>query len=651
MGEVITEMVLPGVYVEVRAEGLISVGGIVTGRIGIVGTSARGPLNTAVSLSNYPQAKETFGDYDAWGNGSGSPLTMVRALELAFNNGATDVRAVRVGGAAVCSASAVLKDTGKQDQVRIMARDPGDWANGGLVKVEMNVEKKVKRVTVPAVDSGAFSGGLTELTLENTNLVKHDGTSGTLNGTDIKIRNLSASPVIEYTFGSSPPLSDTFELSAENGAGGIIEFGAAQTPGDVLEVTYHIIKRTVISNEKQNVDNNHRIQLDRQPVDPHRMSVWVGTREFQQGSVTGDGVYTISNKRLTFSSDVAEGSLVRVTYRYAPQHRVTLSLPTGREEVYEVENAQDLADTLDEKAAAKQTEFTYKIIKNAQNNIKTGEMTLTGGNNGAGATAAQYKEGLTFLENEEVNIVLGAGLGVKEFSAALLGHVLGMEGQGKDRIGLIGGDLGDDVDAIKGHTETLSSRRMILVAPGIEVTDSTASIQQGRDVKVTLPSAYSAAAAAGKLASLAPHISPTNKTIAVRGLEHEFFRAELKELVQNRVLCLEKKDGYRMVRGITTDPGPFAQITTRRITDKAKAGIRMGAMPYIGRLNNERVRKALKGTLDGFLTTMVQDEALVSYELDVSATRPDEIAGRCIVTVTLRPTFSIDYIKVIMYLE
>jgi hypothetical protein len=122
-------------------------------------------------------------------------------------------------------------------------------------------------------------------------------------------------------------------------------------------------------------------------------------------------------------------------------------------------------------------------------------------------------------------------------------------------------------------------------------------------------------------------------------------------LVQGRVLALEKKSGYRVVRGITTDTGAFQQITTRRIVDYAKMGIRMGSLPYIGRLNNERVRKALRGTLDGFLTTMVLDEALTGYELSVTATRADEIAGRCLVTVFLRPTFSIDYIKVTMYLE
>ena len=63
----------------------------------------------------------------------------------------------------------------------------------------------------------------------------------------------------------------------------------------------------------------------------------------------------------------------------------------------------------------------------------------------------------------------------------------------------------------------------------------------------------------------------------------------------------------------------------RRIVDYAKAGVRSGSDPYIGRLNNARVRAALKATLDGFLSQMVLDEMLVGYELDVTATRAQEI--------------------------
>ena len=49
----------------------------------------------------------------------------------------------------------------------------------------------------------------------------------------------------------------------------------------------------------------------------------------------------------------------------------------------------------------------------------------------------------------------------------------------------------------------------------------------------------------------------------------------------------------------------------------------MLAGPFVGKLNNDRVRKALRGAIDSFLTTMLVDEALTGYELDVTATRAD----------------------------
>jgi hypothetical protein len=85
--------------------------------------------------------------------------------------------------------------------------------------------------------------------------------------------------------------------------------------------------------------------------------------------------------------------------------------------------------------------------------------------------------------------------------------------------------------------------------------------------------------------------------------------------------------------------------------DYAKFGVRSACEPFIGKLNNERVRAAMKGTINGFLADMVDQEMLISYELEVSATREQQIRGIAQVTMVLRPTFSIDYIRVTMYLE
>src|SRR5699024_9694212 len=118
------------------------------------------------------------------------------------------------------------------------------------------------------------------------------------------------------------------------------------------------------------------------------------------------------------------------------------------------------------------------------------------------------------------------------------------------------------------------------------------------------------------------------------------------QLLNAGVCVLEQRQGVRVVRGITTDDGAFRQVTTRRITDFAKAGLRGIGDQFVGKLNNQRVRKALQGAMEGFLTTMVLDEQLTSYTVEVTATRQDEIAGRAMVNCVLQPTFSIDFVAV-----
>jgi hypothetical protein len=272
---------------------------------------------------------------------------------------------------------------------------------------------------------------------------------------------------------------------------------------------------------------------------------------------------------------------------------------------------------------------------------------FAGGTDGAMATGDDYERSLALLENETVNIVVLAGQGITgddtEMATLLQGHLKTTAGIKRERIGVIGSGFvegKDDLDDIADHA--LNNDRLIYVAPGVKVTES--------GTQVELPGSYTAAAVAGLLSSLSVHVSPTNKVLAIEGLTSEFNSAKLGKLVQSRVLAIEKRNGFRVVKGVTTNDGAWQQITTRRIVDYAIYGVRSGCDPYIGKLNNERVRGAMKATLDGFLTRMVENEALVSYSLEVSATRAQEIAGEAMVTMTLMPTFSIDFIKVTMYL-
>src|SRR5437762_9686304 len=131
MSESIAEMVIPGTYIEVRAEGLISVGSIATGNIGVVGTASRGPVGEIVPLGSYSDAIDTFGAYDAFEDPlvDGSPLTLTRTIEQLYMGGAGSVYAVRIANGDPTAADADVHSTGAAAGFTLTARDAGTFGN------------------------------------------------------------------------------------------------------------------------------------------------------------------------------------------------------------------------------------------------------------------------------------------------------------------------------------------------------------------------------------------------------------------------------------------------------------------------------------------------------------------------------------------
>lgn len=344
----------------------------------------------------------------------------------------------------------------------------------------------------------------------------------------------------------------------------------------------------------------------------------------------------------TWANDIA------VTLTTPPTDPATIELQYRRlKETFTGANAEDLVREIND-ASHLVTATGLKNDDKAKSPKTITKATGGGGPDGTGATSTEIAGGLDLLAREPVNIIAIGDLVANTVASTVLAHLAATENDGRERLAVLGVS-GDALATIKTDSVSAGNARLILVAPGIVADD--ASRVNDADKRVNLKASYAAALVAGRLSTLAPHISLTNKDIAADGLTRDYTRAEQKQLLGNRVLVLQKNLGIRILKGITTDDGPFRQISVRRIVDYAKAGVRIGSNPYIGRLNNSRVRAALKATLDGFLSGMVVDEMLISYALDVTATRAQEIVGQALVTMTLRPTFSIDFIKVIMNLE
>ncbi|WP_380168384.1 phage tail sheath C-terminal domain-containing protein [Jannaschia sp. R86511] len=481
MSESIAEMVVPGTYIEVRAEGLIAVGGISTGNVGIVGTAGRGPVGAAVPVGSYAQAVEAFGGPDAFAapRTTDRPLTLVRALEQAFNGGARNVFAVRVVNGTPTPATLAVRAAGDTDGFTLTARGHTDG--------------------------------------EGDEIPDSSGTWG----------------------------RDTTVDVVADSSSGVVRWRLTLTQG--------------------------------------------ARREVYEGADVGQ-----VHAQLAASALVTVGAVSNAGQAFDP-----ISAP------------------------------------------------LAGGTDGADVSPVDVAAGLAALETQPVNLLLVAGLGADVVGSIVLAHLDRTESEGRERIAVLGArasGTATSAPGVESDAAATSDDRIVLVAPGVATTDAASGSG------VNLPPAYTAAVVAGKLSQLAPHVSLTNKVLPVVP-DVRYATPLLTSLLQQRVLLVRQKFGTQVVRGITTDGGAFRQISIRRTVDYAKAGVRQGSDPYIGKLNNARVRAALKATLDGFLSQMVLDEMLVDYSLDVSASRPQERAGICSVVMTLRPTFSIDYIRVTMNLE
>ena len=111
------EMIIPGTYISVRAEGLISAGRIATGVVGVVGTAMSGPIGAPVTLSGFADGRELFGtpdDYNQPDDGA-NPLSLVRSVA----SGSLRATTARVGPS-TCQAGSV-------EHLRGAGRAPSTW--------------------------------------------------------------------------------------------------------------------------------------------------------------------------------------------------------------------------------------------------------------------------------------------------------------------------------------------------------------------------------------------------------------------------------------------------------------------------------------------------------------------------------------------
>jgi hypothetical protein len=641
------EMIIPGTYIDVRAEGLISAGRVATGIVGVVGTSSRGPVGEPVTLASYANARDLFGLPDSYTrpeDGS-NPLTLVRTLEHVYNNGASTVIAVRVAGASRTHATYAVQNSDGQAVATLTARTPGSWANNINVAIapaeeDCRVDGETHLTDFARLNYGGIAPSAENRLRLLRGATRRNETLNLVYKRTVKDEEVVRSPTppayqlanrpveavnavnvirvlkasgseqvfdagdILYNSGN-PPAAGEVNINTTTGE---LTFGAPPDPQDTVIASYAVGRAAPAAGEVL-------------------VTTWDGTLTF----AAGEAPDAANGDRLVASYLVQRANCVTVTLIHEAAREV-YNAPDGRLLVELVNNTSTLVTAqLDATHGSERPKAPLSAFFGTGSNVP--------GNNGADAGRDEYAGGLESIANLLVNIVVLGGQDVQQMGSVLEGHLNATAQSDLERIGVIGAP-GSTLAQALGHTA--ASDRLIVVTPGLRYPDGT-----------RLPAAYTAAAVAGLISSLPVQTSLTNKPLAIPGLDLSLNRGEQEQAIKRNLLTVVDKSGFRVLKGITTqgEGQPFAAIPTRRIVDYAKYGVRSAANPYLGRLNNVRVRSAMQATLEAFLTRMVEDEALTGFELSVSATRAQEIAGEVAVVMTLQPTFSIDFIRVVMNLR
>jgi hypothetical protein len=265
----------------------------------------------------------------------------------------------------------------------------------------------------------------------------------------------------------------------------------------------------------------------------------------------------------------------------------------------------------------------------AVKSLCAGEVTLSGGIS-VQPSLKDYEKALEMLEMEDdIDLVYAADSWDPAVHALVDAHCQNMSKDAKNRIGIGTVAPAEEVANISARTATLASDRFVIVAPyGV------------------------AGAVAGLISKLQYYQSPTFKALTgVSELEKRYTPSQLMELLKAGVLPVEARRGRGLIieKGISTSK---EQISVTRIADHAVRATKNVSENFIGTLNTEGGRTALREKIIETFLTMVREESIVpsvdgkqpAFLVDVYSSQLDFAQGIVRVDIAVRPVRAMDYI-------
>jgi hypothetical protein len=255
-----------------------------------------------------------------------------------------------------------------------------------------------------------------------------------------------------------------------------------------------------------------------------------------------------------------------------------------------------------------------------------------------GVATDDYQDALDRLENaEEVDLVIASvanqldDTGVRTVQQQVIAHCTKMADVARNRIGIgsVTVSAQNDVRAILDHADDVRSDHFILCTP-----------------------AGSDGAIAGLLGRQNVFESPTFKTIPALGVPPgRYTDAQLTQLITGNVVAVNQRRGLGtiVIKGLLTSG---RQINVQRTANKAVRDVAAIGRVYVGLLNNEGTRNALKQQVSAMLAQMEADGAIVpstdltspAFTVAVHSSQADFANGIVRIDIAIRPVRAFDYV-------
>jgi hypothetical protein len=222
---------------------------------------------------------------------------------------------------------------------------------------------------------------------------------------------------------------------------------------------------------------------------------------------------------------------------------------------------------------------------------------------------------------------------VRAIHQALVAHAVALSDAGAPRIAFGSVTAGEQgkVGDVRDHAAVARHRRFVLVSP-----------------------AGAEGAVAGLVGRLDPQDSPTFKSVPLFDVSPATYReSELNVLLGPSVNACVVQDrrgrGVVVLKGIDTTGD---QISVTRVADRAIRETKAIAENFIGSLNTDAARVALRQQVVATFTRMEREGALVpstdgtdpAFVVDVYSTQQDFAQGIVRIDIAVRPVRAIDYI-------